>query len=184
MDDCFSDSDMLDAASEASYSTPASPLLGPGEHIETDSSSQQGHSTASCVHADGDGGKYGARSQTPGEVFDGQNPGAPPEVIPPHERVQGTVAGPKVGAASSAAVLAKIEATFESMADVLLNERGQLSLDLMTRPTNQKQRLDLNDTAAAPTESVQHIHFPGKSKREAWRFGKPGASMRRVCPLT
>lgn len=183
MEDCFSDSDMLDAASEASYSTPASPLSRPGEHTSLDISSKRGVPTAPSVHAD-TGGNNGARSQTSSERIGCQSPATAPKMIPHSDRVQEPTVGPKIGLASKSSVLAKIEAIFESMADVLLNERGQLSLNLMTRPTNQKHRFDSNDTATAPTESVQHICFPGKSEREAWRFGKPGVPLRRVCPLT
>lgn len=183
MDDCLSDSDMLDAASETSYSTPASPLSRPGEHTNLDISSEWGVPTTPSAHGD-TGGNNGARSQTSSERGGCQSPATAPKEIPHSDRVQEPTAGPKIGLASKSSVLAKIEAVFESMADVLLNERGQLSLNLMTRPTNQKQRLDSNDTPTAPTESVQHICFPGKSEREAWRFGKPGVPRRRVYLLT
>lgn len=183
MEGRFSDSDMLDAASEASYSAPVSPLSRPWEHIDTNTSSEWGVPTTPSVHDDANGGNHRSWSRSSGETFSRQSPATPPKVMLPGDRVPATEASPKVDVASKSSVLGKIEAIFESMADVLLNERGQLSLDLMTRATNQKRRLDANDTVTAPTESVQHICFPGRNEREAWRFGEPGVSLIRVCPL-
>lgn len=75
----------------------------------------------------------------------------------------------KNDAGSKSNVLTKIEGVFEAMVDVLLNERGQLSIAIKTRPsprTNSSEALQTNG------ESVQHLCFPGKTEKEAWRFGE------------
>jgi hypothetical protein len=69
-------------------------------------------------------------------------------------------------------VLARIESIFEAMADVLLNERGQLSVELVTRPRASRQNIDLMDSTPAQIVAVQRLCFPGKTEREAWRFGE------------
>lgn len=71
-------------------------------------------------------------------------------------------------------VLAKIESIFEAMVDVLLNERGQLSVAIKTRPLSRGQPRDSTNTAQTHVESVQHLCFPGKTEKEAWRFGERG----------
>ena len=71
-------------------------------------------------------------------------------------------------------VQAKIESIFEAMVDVLLNERGQLSVAIKTRPISRGQPRDSTNTAQTYTESVQHLCFPGKTEKEAWRFGEHG----------
>jgi hypothetical protein len=78
----------------------------------------------------------------------------------------------KGDAASSSSVLAKIENIFEGMLDVLLNERGQLSIAIKTRPTSRQQQLDSTSASQTPTEAVQLLCFPGKTEKEAWRFGE------------
>jgi hypothetical protein len=82
---------------------------------------------------------------------------------------------------SSSPVLAKIENIFEGMLDVLLNERGQLSVAIKTRPSARQQQLNSNIAAQTPTEAVQVLCFPGKTEKEAWRFGEcdmPGTFQR------
>jgi hypothetical protein len=69
-------------------------------------------------------------------------------------------------------VLANIEGIFEAMADVLLNERGHLSVAIKTRPLSRVQPRDSTNAAHTHTESVQHLRFPGKNEKEAWRFGE------------
>jgi hypothetical protein len=78
----------------------------------------------------------------------------------------------KGDAGSSSTVLAKIENIFEGMLDLLLNERGQLSIAIKTRPTSRQQQLDSTRTSQTPTEAVQLLCFPGKTEKEAWRFGE------------
>ena len=67
-------------------------------------------------------------------------------------------------------VLARIENIFEAMADVLLNERGQLSVELVTRPRVSRQNIDLTNSTPAQSAAAQRLCFPGKTEREAWRF--------------
>jgi hypothetical protein len=81
-------------------------------------------------------------------------------------------------------VLARIENIFEAMADVLLKERGQLSVELVTRPRASRQKIDLMDSPPAQSVAVQRLCFPGKTEREAWRFGETIRLHRRVRPLT
>ena len=69
-------------------------------------------------------------------------------------------------------VLAKIETIFEAMVDVLLNERGQLSVAIKTRPSPQRQQLDPSEATGSHGENVQQLCFPGKTEKEAWRFGE------------
>ncbi|KAM0717806.1 hypothetical protein Q7P37_006138 [Cladosporium fusiforme] len=66
-------------------------------------------------------------------------------------------------------VIAKIESIFESMTDVLLNERGHLSIALVAK-TTAKPKVASSDSITAQPESIQYIRFPGRSEREAWRF--------------
>lgn len=68
--------------------------------------------------------------------------------------------------------MAKIESVFEAMVDVLLNERGQLSIAIKTQPSPRRQQLHPSATHGARGESVQHLCFPGKTDKEAWRFGE------------
>jgi hypothetical protein len=75
---------------------------------------------------------------------------------------------------TGSSVLARMESIFEAMADVLLNERGQLSVEIATRPRASRQHLDPVDSAPAQSNPVQRLCFPGKSEREAWRFGEHG----------
>jgi hypothetical protein len=76
-------------------------------------------------------------------------------------------------------VLAKIEGIFEAMVDVLLNERGQLSIEIKTRSRSRIEQHDQPDTFRAHTESIQQLCFPGKTEKEAWRFGKRGMPLSR-----
>ena len=69
-------------------------------------------------------------------------------------------------------VQAKIESIFEAMVDVLLNERGQLNVAIKTRPLSRGRPRDPTDAAQTHAESVQHLCFPGKTEKEAWRFGE------------
>lgn len=81
---------------------------------------------------------------------------------------------PKGDVGSRSYVLAKIEDIFEAMVDVLLNERGQLSVAIRTRPSSQSQQRGSASAAQAHTDSVQQLCFPGKTEKEAWRFGECG----------
>jgi len=73
---------------------------------------------------------------------------------------------------SGTSVLAKIESIFEAMADVLLNERGQLSVELATRSRASSQHFDHTNSNPAQGIAIHRVCFPGKTEREAWRFGE------------
>jgi hypothetical protein len=67
-----------------------------------------------------------------------------------------------------------IEGVFEAMVDVLLNERGRLTVAIKNRPLPRGQLCDPANVAQTQTESVQLLCFPGKTEKEAWRFGERG----------
>ena len=90
---------------------------------------------------------------------------------------------PRLEAGSKTNILAKIEGIFEAMVDVLLNERGQLNIAIMTRPSPRRQQLDLRETTRSHGESVQQLYFPGKTEKEAWRFGESDGSQYIVASL-
>ena len=69
-------------------------------------------------------------------------------------------------------VLAKIETIFEDMADVLLNERGQMSMSIRRRSKiSGSHRMQEPLSEAAPTVE-KRISFPGKTEKEAWQFSE------------
>jgi hypothetical protein len=70
--------------------------------------------------------------------------------------------------------MAKIESIFEAMLDVLLNERGQLTVAITNRPLSRGQPHNTTNAAQANAESVHYLCFPGKTEKEAWRFGERG----------
>jgi len=71
-------------------------------------------------------------------------------------------------------ILAKIEGIFEAMVDVLLNERGQLSIEIKTRSRSRIEQHNQTHATQADTETIQQLCFPGKNEKQAWRFGKRG----------
>lgn len=77
---------------------------------------------------------------------------------------------------SRSSVLTKIESIFESVVDVLLNERGQLSIALPTKAAQSKVQTEQGEPYPTQPESVQYIRFPGRNEREAWRFGTPSTA--------
>jgi hypothetical protein len=95
-------------------------------------------------------------------------------VHPPADQQQTIVsASPEeVTIVAGTSVLARIENIFEAMADVLLNERGQLSVELVTRPPARRQHIDHIEATPAQNVVVHRLCFPGKTEREAWRFGE------------
>jgi hypothetical protein len=108
------------------------------------------------------------------EMISGDEDGldSPHAVASPHfERARSSdVLKSDIGSSSS--VLAKIENIFEGMLDVLLNERGQMSIAIKTRPTSHQQQLDSTRATQTLTDAVQLLCFPGKTEKEAWRFGE------------
>lgn len=161
----FSDSEMLDDASEEGwYASPASPLQ-----------------VAHVVNGDVPSGDL--RRIELGTTAVNRDMGQPVPILNNHpasshvdspahlsRASEQDVLKDEVGVQST--VLTKIEGIFEAMVDVLLNERDQLSVAIKTRPLSRGQPRDMTSAAQTPAESVQHLRFPGKTEKEAWRFGE------------
>lgn len=168
--DVLSDSEMLDDASEeAQYASPlqVAPVVngdipsGSPHHIEP---------AVSAIYC------KGSQPSTDLNMLCGveecpssPHVDSPAHVAPPSQQ---DISKDAVGNHSN--VLAKIESIFEAMVDVLLNERGQLSVAIKTRPLPRGQPRDPQDAAQTHAESVQQLCFPGKTEKEAWRFGERG----------
>jgi hypothetical protein len=80
------------------------------------------------------------------------------------------------GTSSSNAVIAKIEAIFESLHDCILDKKKELVLELKTRRRRQDEKRDpINGTILnAPNYDTRRIRFPSLSPQEAWKFSKLG----------
>ena len=76
-------------------------------------------------------------------------------------------------------VLDKIESIFENMADVLLNERGDLCIELQRRFRHGKLQTLMVEVDSDSANATKRIGFPGKTEREAWEFSKSAVSLRR-----
>jgi hypothetical protein len=160
----LSDSEMLDDASEeAWYASPASALqmahvvnghTSPGSPRHTESATSISTANRSCGDED--------------------RPACPHVDSPAHLARTSEQDASNDEITTRPGVLAKIEGIFEAMIDVLLNERGQLSVAIKTRPSSRGQPRDPTNAAQTHAESVQHLCFPGKTEKEAWRFGKRG----------
>lgn len=168
----LSDSEMLDGTSEeAWYATASPPHVA--DVVNGDIPSGNSHrvepvtSTSNCDERE---------PSTSSDVIGGDDhrPAYPHVDSPTHvaSPSQQDISKDEVGNRSN--VLAKIERIFEGMVDALLNERGQLSVAIKTRPLSRGQPRDPTNTAQSHTESVQHLCFPGKTEKEAWRFGERG----------
>jgi hypothetical protein len=173
MDCDFSDSEMLDdAPEEAWYSSPASPRQVTHK-ANGDIPSGNPHRTQPAISV----GNHDELEPSAGldSGCGDEDRSATPYVDAPASLARTTeqdVSKHEVGNRSN--VLAKIESIFEAMVDVLLNERGQLSVAIRTRPLSRGQSRDPINAAQTPAESVQHLCFPGKTEKEAWRFGERG----------
>lgn len=171
--DVLSDSDMLDDASEeAWYASPASSLRVT-DVVQGDIPSRNPHRIEPAIPV-GNRDERGP-SVGPGRVGDVVDRCTSPHVNSPAYLApssQQDISKDALGNRSN--VLAKIESIFEAMVDVLLNERGQLSVAIKTRPLSRGQPRDPTSTAQTHAESVQHLCFPGKTEKEAWRFGEHG----------
>jgi hypothetical protein len=166
----LSDSEMLDDASEeAWYASPASPLQAAVVNGDTSSSNSHraGPATADSNH---DERKPSIASNR--ICGDEDRPTSPHVDSPAHLARSSQQDIPKVEVGNRSNVLAKIEGIFEAMVDVLLNERGQLTVVIKTRPLSRGQPRDPTNAAQTHAESVQHLCFPGKTEKEAWRFGE------------
>lgn len=83
-----------------------------------------------------------------------------------------SVAAPTAPNSSSAhdRVVAQIESVFESIADAILAERNELSINLNAyREANPNESVGNQQTGRARSTTVT---FPGRSPEEAWRFGQ------------
>jgi hypothetical protein len=165
------DSEMLDDASEeAWYASPASPLQV--AHVVSgdtaSGNSQRTEPVTSVVNCN----QYQPRNGLDVLCSDERRPASPHVDLPAHHArtSQQDLSKNEVGNRSN--VLAKIESIFEAMVDVLLNERGQLSVAIKTRPLSRGQPRDPASAAQKHAEPVQHLCFPGKTEKEAWRFGE------------
>jgi hypothetical protein len=71
-------------------------------------------------------------------------------------------------------VIAKIEAIFESIADCLLQERRELTIELKSRPKRQYMKIDGHTGAIIDTSDgkLRDICFPAKTSHEAWKFSE------------
>ena len=72
------------------------------------------------------------------------------------------------------AVITKIEDIFESLLDCITNEKKCLVLHIKSRGKNGRQTLDAATGAIRNIGNVEtkEITFPGKTQKEAWKFGK------------
>lgn len=168
----LSDSEMLDGASEeAWYATASTPHVA--DVVNGDIPSGNSHRvepvtfTSNCDERE---------PSTGSDIIGGDDhrPASPHVDLPTHVAPpsQQDISKDEVGNRSN--LLAKIESIFEAMVDVLLNERGQLSVAIKTRPLSRGQPRDSTNTAELHAESVQHLCFPGRNEKEAWRFGEGG----------
>lgn len=71
-------------------------------------------------------------------------------------------------------VITKIEDIFESLLDRIINEKKCLVLHIKSRGKKGGQTLDAATGAIRNTRNVEakEITFPGKTQKEAWKFGK------------
>ena len=70
-------------------------------------------------------------------------------------------------------VIEQIAAVFERIADGLIRESNQISIQLKTRPTAATPQMK---NATSAHERTKEICFPGRTAREAWRFSNRSAT--------
>jgi hypothetical protein len=163
----LSDSEMLDDAAGDTYSSP----LQVATHVfDEEAMSKQVHCTEPVAAID-DPATYPLSDALDGTHDDQNQPASPCVMSLSHRDRASQLNDLKTGVGSGSDVLARIESIFEAMLDVLLNERGQLSIAIITRPSSRRQQLN---STIANTDSVQHMCFPGRTEKEAWRFGQYG----------
>jgi hypothetical protein len=171
--DALSDSEMLDGApEEAWYASPITPLQV-AQVVNGDIPSGNVHCTEpaeSAVNLEKGQSSTGLDMLLGGEG----RPSSPHVDSPAHVAPQNQQDFAKHEVGDRSNVLAKIESIFEAMVDVLLNERGPLSVAIKTRPLSRGRPRDPANIAQTHTKSVQHLCFPGKTEKEAWRFGEHG----------
>jgi len=172
--DLSSEDEMLDDVSQSSHDQLAS-LPRTSGAVAT-CSSEPDRSIPPAVHASKDSA---GTPSSHGFAEDLENP-----ITSVHPQLRHEIRLEDVTTTGTTNVLAKIESVFEAMADVLLNERGQLSIELATRSRVSRQYIDPLDSTTAQSIAVQRLFFPGKSEREAWRFGERVRLRQCVRPLT
>lgn len=71
-------------------------------------------------------------------------------------------------------VITKIEDIFESLLDCIINEKKCLVFHIKSRAKSGRQTLDAVNGAIRNAGNVEtkEITFPGKTQKEAWKFGK------------
>lgn len=82
-------------------------------------------------------------------------------------------AAPRNNNSQAGEVITKIEDIFESLLDCIINEKKCLVLHIKSRGNNGRQTLDAATGAIRNTTDVEtkEITFPGKTQKEAWKFG-------------
>lgn len=69
-------------------------------------------------------------------------------------------------------MLAKIEIIFENIANVLLNERGQMSIRIKRRTKVSGSHGIEEPPSKGTPKTEKRISFPGKTEKEAWQFSE------------
>lgn len=64
--------------------------------------------------------------------------------------------------------ISKIESVFESIADFMLAEKGEIALPLFARPSNRTS----NTGQKRGRQTSISISFPGKTPQDTWRFSQ------------
>lgn len=169
----LSDSEMLDDAPEEALYGPFASSLQAIHEVDDDMVSEQTHYTepAAPIVNDDEYAEPTASNRLSGSD---DKPASSHAASPTHLERADQQNFPRSMRNIRSDVMAKIEGIFEAMVDALLNERGQLSIALRTRPSSRSQQRDSTNAAQTYTESVQHLCFPGRTEKEAWRFGEPG----------
>lgn len=181
--DSFSDCEMLDGISHSQIDERSfSPHIIDAANR---SSSKQDHDISPAVHVSRNPTASRSPSSSQGLERDYENAfSSRLHSLSGQQQVASANSPGDVTLTVGTSVLTRIESIFEAMADVLLNERGQLSVELATRPRTHKQHPDSADSDPAKCNHVQRLCFPGKSEREAWRFGEAAPLHQHVRPLT
>ena len=172
--DCESSySEMLDDALEEAWNASSAPTLQAAHVVSGDVASSNSHHTESATSVS-NRDEHEPSTGSSRVCGDEDRPATPHVDSPAHHArtSQQDLSKNEMGNRSN--VLAKIEGILEAMVDVLLNERGQLSIAIKTRPLSRGQLRDSTNAAQTHAEPVQHLCFPGKTEKEAWRFGERG----------
>ena len=80
--------------------------------------------------------------------------------------------------ASAASPRDQIESAFENVVDAMLNEKTEISITLKTRPATTNPQKTSEAVPSLNEVKYKRICFPGRTEREAWRFGTKFSSVR------